>query len=987
MEASTPTPEFWKSVAERDRTPEYEEALHREFQGAVEPESGSLTRRQFMALSAAASALTLTGCFRPEQRIVPAVKGREGHVEGKSDWYASALPLAGGATGILIESYQGRPIKLEGNPDHPLSEGATDKWVQAALLSLYDPDRVQGPRIGGKAATWAAVDDKVVAALNQARLSGKGVRILMDAHCSPSLASCLSAFTAQFSNAKAVVWEAVGEANAARAAEVLFGAPLRPVVDFTKARTALCIEDDFLSTTPNAVDRMRSFARARAVDQPDGDLLRVYALESAMTLTGANADHRLRVAPSRIPGFLSALIARVAALKGSTVALPTWPAPSRGSISEGRFQTLVRDLTQRASVVTVGAHQPPVVHGLAMILNAVLASPALRYEPRAYAVGGDVRALSDLLEECRSGAVHTLIIAGVNPAHAAPGQLDVAGALRAVPLTFALCDRVDETAALCTALGPQAQALEQWGDVEPRPGLYTVVQPAIAPLFGGRSLGECLLKWMEGLKTAPAPSWYDHVRGTWKALHASSGSPVSFDAFWEGVLYRGVYDTGRDAAVVPPTPMSSALAKLEEARKQQSPMELVFLPSSALYDGRWANNGWLQELPDPVTKITWDNVAAMSIATAKKLGVEFQDRVTLTANGVSLTLPVLVQPGMADDVVAVTLGYGRTACGGIGEGVGVNVAPLASSRIQGWMVSSVTVAPASGRHPLACTQDHWSMEGRPILLEGTLEEYKEHPDFAQHRIHHPPLTSIFDEHEYTGHFWGMAIDLGACVGCNACVVACTAENNIPSVGKDEVLNGREMHWIRIDRYYGGEIADPTVTHQPMLCQHCMNAPCENVCPVAATTHSPEGLNEMTYNRCVGTRYCANNCPYKVRRFNFLNYNEHISDSEALSKNPEVTVRARGVMEKCTFCVQRLTEAKHAARSEGRERVADGAVKTACQQVCPTGAIVFGDMNDPRSAVSAQRKSPRGYRVLEELNVKPSITYLAKVRNAPTGGAA
>ncbi len=979
---------LWRSIDELEQRPGFLTRVDNEFATPIGDEGG-ITRRTFLTLSAAvAGAVALAGCSRPEKRIVPLSIAPENHVDGVAEYYATSLPMGGLAQGVLVRSHEGRPVKLEGNPKHPLSGGATDKWAQASVYALYDPDRLQSPMIDGAAADWKRVDELMVASLREAKLTGRAVRILMESHCSPSLASVLTAFTGSFGDARVVTYQAFGPALKASAARRTQGAPVLPTVHFDKAEVLVAIEDDFLSIVPHAATMIRNFTAARHVEKPGDRMLRTYAIESTMTLTGANSDVRIRVAPSELAKYLVGLIRGVAASRGRDAgAVAGLPSADLPATATGR--ALLEDLWKRKAVVTAGNHLPEGIHALVAMLNSILAaedSGALTYHQPHHPVSGDTAELVALHDELNAGRVHTLIIVGSNPVYAAPAGIDMGKAISAATRSFALVDAFNETAAGCHVVGNEASYLESWGDVEPADGMYGVIQPLIQPLYGGRSFGDLLFTWMSQMDGAPAPSWYDHVRNTWKSLHASSGSPLDFDAFWEGVLVQGCLETGHAAPVTAPV---NAAAVADLVRSMPKPdggaFDLVLLPSPQVYDGRFANQGWLQELPDPITKLVWDNAALVSVRTAASLGVETGDLVDIRANGATVRIPALIQPGLAEGVIVTTLGYGRTQCGAVGTGVGANAWPLCSPAGASY-VTRCDAMKAGGRVRLAITQDHWSMENRPLAMEGTLKEFNHDPAFIRHKVHVPELESIFTEHDYTGHHWGMSIDLNKCVGCNACTIACQAENNIATVGKEQVLAGREMHWIRLDRYYQGDIEDPEVTFQPVLCQHCKNAPCENVCPVAATTHSPEGLNEMTYNRCVGTRYCSNNCPYKVRRFNFLNYNEHVNQSQALGKNPDVTVRARGVMEKCTFCVQRITEGKNRARQDGRDRVLDGEVVTACMQVCPSKAIVFGDMNDAASQVRAGIVSPRRYRLLEELNVKPSINYLVKLRDVSDGGA-
>ncbi|GBD06422.1 Menaquinone reductase, iron-sulfur cluster-binding subunit [bacterium HR21] len=953
-----------------------------------------LSRRQFLKLLSASAALAAVaaGCRRPDHKLVPAVSAPEYQVPGLPLFYTTVFQHKNAAYGLVVKCREGRPIKIEGNPSHPINHGASSIHAQALLYTLYDPDRIRRVRLGQLLqAPLSQALKEIATALQKTAAEGKLCYLCIDEHSSPTYDALLAELQRRFPWLRGVILPSFLTDTAAELNARVLGLPAEIVPHLGRASVIVTVEADPLGIDRYALWHIRNFAHGRRLRSRHDKMNRLIAVESMMTVTGTNADTRLRMHPAAFEGFLAALLVEIARSRPVPGPILRAAAQLPHAYAE-KAQQLARELLQAGEqgVVLVGAHLPEPLHALALAINWALGSvgDGKVLDP-AYTLPNSFPkrpGIERLREDLRAGRVGAVLFVNVNPFYSADWELRQL--LRNVPWRVALSLYHDETAAESWVHIPVAHPLESWGDALAVDGSLSIQQPLIAPLNEGiGSAQDILLQLARMLDPESFPgveTYYDFLRQRWQQRYGLS------EPQWESLLREGVY-TAVPRETLPLRFDAPALAgAIRPSGLGREGLLAVALPSYALYDGSLANCPWLQELPDPVTKLTWDNVAAMSPGTAARLGLQSEDLVQLRAGETVVTLPVWVQPGMADGVVVTTLGYGRTEGGEVLKAVGQNTYGLLPQQQLGYV--SVSLTPLGKRYPLATTQRHAQLVGRPIVQVTTLPEYHspEGPRFQQPEFpgypapdgrYRIPLT-IVPPYEYKGHRWGMVIDLTACTGCSACVIACQAENNIPTVGKEQVRRGREMHWIRIDRYYLGSVDEPRVVHQPMLCQHCENAPCENVCPVAATTHSPEGLNEMTYNRCVGTRYCLNNCPYKVRRFNFLNYHTDTRPPLEMLFNPEVTVRMRGVMEKCTFCVQRINEAKWHARDEGRERVRDGEVLTACQQACPAGAIVFGDLNDPQSQVAQLRQSDRGYFVLEELNVRPSITYLAKVWNAP-----
>jgi MoCo/4Fe-4S cofactor protein with predicted Tat translocation signal len=960
---------FWRGLEELADTPEYRNYLENEFpHGATDTET-KFDRRDLLKVMAASAAFAgLSGCTKlPTQKIVPYVRQPEEIIPGKPLFYATATTLGGVATGILVESHMARPTKIEGNPDHPGSLGSADAFAQASILGLYDPDRSQAEIHDGRIGSWAAFQDELATALGTEKgTGGAGVRLLTGTITSPTLGDQINTFLKAYPSAKWVQYESVTRDNVREGAKLAFGEYVNTVYRVDQADVIVALDSDFLTSGPGSVRYARDFATKRRVEGPESKMNRLYAIESTPTNTGAMADHSLRMRAADIEGFSRALAQAlgISGIGGASTA-PGVPA--------GWIAAVVKDLKQHAgaALVVAGDQQPPVVHALAHAMNQALGSvnkTVFYTDPIEASPANQWESIGQLAADIRAGSVTTLLIMGSNPAYDAPADLGFGELLPKVPFTVRLGLYEDETSALCHWHVPQAHELESWGDARAYDGTASVIQPLIAPLYGGKSE----VDFLAVLNGQSSKSSHDLVHDYWQAQRSSV---PRFDSYWEKTLRDGVI---ADTALPPKQVSLKAGIGSEAPPATAQGLEIVFRPDRTIWDGRFANNGWLQELPKPLTRLTWDSVAMLSPKTAERLGIRSEDAVELKYQGRTIVAPAWVMPGHADESVTVFLGYGRRRVGRVGNGTGFDagwIRPLATP----WIGTGLEIRRTGKRWALAATQTQNTMEGREPLRVATLDEYQKNPKFAQAEAVENPLSLYPAEWKYEGNAWGMAIDLNACTGCGACVVACQAENNIAVVGKEEVAIGRAMHWIRVDRYYEGAVDDPGTYHQPVLCMHCENAPCEVVCPVAATVHSPEGLNEMVYNRCVGTRYCSNNCPYKVRRFNFYLYSDWDTPSLFGMRNPNVSVRSRGVMEKCSYCVQRINAVKIDAE-KGDRPILDGEIVTACQQTCPSQAIVFGNINDPNSAVAKLKAKNRNYKLLEELNTRPRTTYLAKLRN-------
>jgi MoCo/4Fe-4S cofactor protein with predicted Tat translocation signal len=990
---------YWRSLAEIEEHPEFRASLEREFpEGASELPEGITRRDMMMLIGASLSLAGLAGCRRPVEEIVPYVTAPEEIVPGIPRYYATTMPFLRSAYGLIVESHEGRPTKIEGNPSHPSTLGASSARVQASVLGLYDPDRSQSVTLRGSRKSWS---DFVKAwgqlAEVHAADGGASLAVLSESFSSPTLARLAAELRGQYPRLQWATYEAVSDENRLAGLRSATGRDLDLMLRLDQASVILALDADPLLTDPEMIRHARGFAAGRRAGSSGGEMNRLYAVEGVYSLTGAMADHRLRLESRQIAPFLAALAARLAPPAAGAASLAGAGVPG---VDPRWIGALAKDLlaNRGKGLIVAGERQPAAVHAAVCALNTHLGNTGrtVTYHETKDAVLPSVSSLASLVSAMKAGAIKTLVVLGGNPVFDAPADLDFASAMAKVPHSIALGHTIDETSSKAEWHIPRAHYLESWADARAVGGTLSVVQPLILPLFGGRTSVE-VLGLMVGGKDRPG---YDIVRETWNPILGEA----ELDKKWNRVLHDG-FLAGSELPEVVPDIKGETFAELARAISSSAAetgsgaapggsrrgLEVVFLPSPSLHDGRFANDGWLQELPDPLTKLTWDNPALVSPKTAETLGVVSEDVVRLEHAGRSLEVPVWILPGMADGMVALTLGYGRSHAGRIGSGVGFDAFTVRSSKAPGFD-SGVRVTKLARTYPLSSSQHHGSMEGRPLVRESTLTEHRSKsgagaqpaegphaaPGVFEEEPHH---FSLWKEHAYDqGPQWGMTVDLNSCIGCNACMTACQSENNVPVVGKDQVKRGREMHWLRVDRYFSGEPSgSPEVVFQPVPCMHCEDAPCEQVCPVAATVHDSQGLNVMVYNRCIGTRYCSNNCPYKVRRFNFFNFTKDTPDILKLAMNPDVTVRARGVMEKCTYCTQRINRAKIDAKLAGRE-LRDGDVKTACQQACPASAIEFGNLRDRSSRVVKAKADPRNYALLEELNTRPRTTYLAKVRN-------
>ncbi len=1063
--------EYWRSLEELAETPEFQTYLHREFPENASEWTDPKGRRNFLKLMGASLALAgiSTACtVQPDEKMIPYTRIPENMIPGKALFFATAMPLSGAVSGLLIESHEGRPTKIEGNPDHPNNLGSAGVWEQASVLNLYDPDRMQAITHVGVISNWSAFvgttnnanNASVPAGLKaqletQKALQGAGLRILTGTLSSPTQANQLKELKTAYPQMKVVVYEPVHNSNAINGAKLAFGEAVTPVYHFDKAEVIFSLDADFLSSHPANLKHIRDFVNSRRLQNDKKAMSRFYAAEPFPSNTGAKADHRLPVRASDMEAFARAVAAKVGV------------AEVTGDVKEHEkwITTLADDLKKARgkSLVIAGAEQPPVVHALAHAMNSALGnfgSAVTFLEVSEEQQVDSVQAISELVGEMNAGKVDMLVMLGGNPVYDAPADLNFLEALKQVNFTVHLTPYDNETSAWTQWVIPETHYLESWSDVRAADGTVSIIQPLIEPMYQGKSAHEILDALADKAQTSydlvknywasrittlkaqavpaaasqpasaqtsanaagagatqsrttasataappatkpattanpaspqpPASAATTSATGTQASPSASAATapPANADAAWRKALHDG-FIAGSVGSATPKTVAVKA-GWANQPGQTGGEVELVFRYDPSVYDGRFANNGWLQELPKPLSKLTWDNAAHVSPAFAKAKDLRNGDMLELKLDGRSVTAPVWVMPGQANNSIVVHLGYGRER-GSIARDVGFNAYRLRTTTGQ-WFSPNVTHRKTGDSYTLANTQDHWSMEGRQLVRDGTLDEYLKKPDYAKHRMENPAdkNLTLYPEWDYSqGYKWGMTIDLNNCVGCNACVVACQSENNIPVVGKEQVWRGREMHWIRIDRYYKTPqdlqedehklAEDPELFFQPVPCMQCENAPCELVCPVAATVHSAEGLNDMVYNRCIGTRYCSNNCPYKVRRFNFLLYQDFYTETIKFQRNPNVSVRSRGVMEKCTYCVQRIQEAKIEYEKLDKP-IPDGAITTACQQTCPADAIVFGNLNDPNSRVAKLKKEPRDFGLLEDLNTRPRTTYLAEVRN-------
>ncbi len=1018
-------PTMWRSLAELENSPGFEQTLMREFpRGADVYQDSGLSKRDFMKLMGASMALAgvgLAGCRRPEAYLVPFNKGVEWGIPGKFLYYATAMPTREGAMPLVVTTVDGRPTKVEGNPLHPYSNGGTDGFAQATVLDLYDPHRSKVITENG-AEVGAEVFEKYLQGV--ASSGGQGLAFLVERKNSPTRDRLRAELEAKYPGLIWSEYEPLGASETATAVSACFAPGVRLVPKFERADVVLALDSEFLSSSDKGVGFAAGFFPRRNPDQKGAPMNRLYVVENHFSPTGGLADHRYRCKASLIGEFARQLAQKIVSQSNnpSLAALLGAAPTSKAEFNDQWITECANDLLANLgrSIVTVGTLQPAWVQALVFGINEALGNHGATIlgvntgeKPAA--------SIADLAAAIKAGSVKTLFILGGNPAYNAPAELGFSDLLLTVPDVVRLGLFEDETSKLSRWQVPAAHYLESWGDVRTYDGTYTAVQPMILPLWNGVSELEILAQ----LAGHPKPVGPELIQETFTTSYAGDA------AKWNSFLRTGF----QPESTLPEVPLAFNAGQAAAAAKTATPvsgeLELVFLPSSSVDDGRYANNSWLQETPDFETKVTWDNVALVSPATAKRLGIKVNnftwtdkvadlinpissenlqneetfdivaDMIEIKAGANSILAAALVAPGHADDSISLALGYGRTGVSALMEGVGFNAYPLRTSDSLRFR-SGVEVKVTGDTYPLARTQEARSMHGRDLFREGTLERYEEDPKFARSigmDSHIPPNISLYTHPELTSkEQWGMTVDLNTCIGCNACVVACQAENNVPVVGKDQVRKNRDMAWIRIDRYFAGEPEDPEMLAQAVMCQHCENAPCETVCPVNATVHSEDGLNLMAYNRCIGTRYCANNCPWKVRRFNYFDYNERpttelywgplakkgMADSLKMAKNPNVTVRMRGVMEKCTFCIQRIEEAKIGrlveAGPQDKNNVPVREFKVACQQACASDSLVFGDINNKNSRVARLREGDRGYVMLKYLNAAPRVTYLARIKN-------
>lgn len=956
-------PKYWRSLEELAEDENFREFLFEEFPRQAGPMEEGTDRRGFMKLMGASFAMAgLAACRAPVEHIVPYVNKPEEILPGRPLFFATAMSLSGVATGLVVESHEGRPTKIEGNPEHPASLGASGAFHQASVLDLYDPDRSPAVRYLGEVATWGDFLTSLQKQLEQTGAAqAGGVRILTETISSPTLGAQIRALLARFPGAVWHQYEPLGVNNVREGARLAFGGYVDTIYDFEKANVIFSLDSDFLNSGAAHLRYTRQFADRRRVSSGAKTMNRLYAIGPTLNVTAGMADNRLPVRALDVEAFAREVAA------GLGIGLPSGTA----SPHAGWVAALVRDLqaNRGASVIVAGEGQPAAVHALAHAMNQALGNvgtTVTHITPVEVEPVDQVASLRQLVADMNAGRVSTLMMLGGNPVFTAPVDFNFADALSKLPFRAHLSAYYDETSERCQWHIPEAHYLESWGDVRAFDGTVSIIQPLIAPLYNGKTGTEFVGAVLSDMRSA-----HDMVRDRWMAqLGGEEG--------WRRALHDGLIPN----TALPAT--SVAVTTLPPATERPGPagggaLELIFTADSTLYDGRFANNSWLQELPKPMTKLVWDNVAMVSPATAARLGLENETVVELRFGGRKVSAPVWVMPGQADDSVMIQVGHGRTRAGRVGNGTGFNAYSIRNSGALSFG-PGLELHKTGATYKLACTQGHQRMEGRQLVRAATLGGYLENPAFAKTKLdldEHPP--ELYPEYRYDEYRWGLTVDTSVCVGCNGCVAACQAENNIATVGKKEVLRQREMHWLRIDRYFEGSDANPKVLHQAVLCMHCEKAPCEPVCPVEATSHSDDGLNDMTYNRCVGTRYCSNNCPYKVRRFNFFQYSDFETESLKLGRNPNVTVRSRGVMEKCTFCVQRIRRGRRAAEREGR-RIGDGDIVTACQAACPSRAISFGDLNDKQADVTRLKASPLNYGLLVELNTQPRVSYLATVRN-------
>lgn len=999
---------YWETLDQLNNDPEFAKKAQTEFLSSPLREGDGedgFARREFLKLMGASLAMATAGCIRrPVQKIVPYNKMPEEVTLGTPNYYTSAYFDGSDALAVLVKTREGRPIKIEANPGHPFSVSGLNIRSQASLLNMYDPERAQTPKrnlFNEKKSNsqlvdvkWEELDKKVVE-----QLAKGDVVILSGAISSPATRAVVSDFAQGF-KAKHVIWDALSNDDVREGQKASYGEEVVPAYRFDKAKMIVSVDADFLGTWISPTAFTNQFVQGR---KDIKNMNRMVSFDSNYSLTGANADIRVKIKPSQQLDVVMGLLHEIIVKKGASsyagnanvkaALAPFADVAKKLNIEPELFAKVAADLwsNKGTSLVVAGGlatltEKSKELQVAVNMLNSVLENDGKTIDSKGgnSALKSSYEDMAQLIADMNAGKVKTLIIHRVNPGYVLPVEMGFADAAKKVKMVLYTGDRIDETGVHADYLIPDNHFLESWSDMEMANGVYTICQPAIRPMYDTRSFQLSLMNWAFMAKAGPQrlrdyESFYDYLRVFWKTdIHPKMGKGQAFEDFWQETLQKGyVGDISKGSSAR--SFKVDAFSAIKPAKSSEG-FELVLYSTSQMGDGSLSNVPWLHELPDPVTKVVWDNYVSISLATAEKLHLKQGSVVELKVGDKKMELPVYIQPGLHDEVLAVAVGYGRTKAGKVGNGIGQNAFALMSVSKDGKVVASgatATITKLSKSHPLATTSGHFSMEGRQIVAEASLKDYNKKPSAG---IKQHETWSIWSGHQYSGHKWGMAVDLHSCTGCSSCVVACQSENNTPVVGKKYVLEGRIMHWMRIDRYYTGDAADAQAVFQPVMCQHCDNAPCETVCPVLATVHSDEGLNDMVYNRCVGTRYCANNCPYKVRRFNWFNYAKLIEKPMHMALNPSVGVRVRGVMEKCTFCVHKIQDAKNLARNEKRQ-MKDGDVKTACQTACPAGGIVFGDLNDPNSEVAKIfKKEERGYALLEEWHAKPSVRYLSKIRN-------
>jgi MoCo/4Fe-4S cofactor protein with predicted Tat translocation signal len=1026
---------YWKGLEQLTNSPDFVKNADKEFAAPPPEENLDHSRRDFLKMMGfGVSAAALAACEAPIRKAIPYVNKPVDLDPSIANYYASTYINGGDYCSIVVKTREGRPIKVDGNSLSNVTKGGTSAQVEASVLSLYDNDRLRYPKIAGKKATWEDLDKEVTAKLSEIAAAGGQIRIVSNTILSPSTKAALDKFKAKYPTTQHIQYDQNSHYGIWKANEESFGIGMIPSYDFSQAKVIVSVAADFLNSWVAPIEITKQYALTRDAGEGKNELSRHYQFESNLSITGANADYRTQIKPSEEGAVVVALYNLLAGMAGS--------ASAEGGVDKPHVKRAAEELwANRGKALVVAGSNDKAIQVVVNAINALLGSygsTILPHLPLNYRQGDDA-AMANFVAEAEGGKLAGIIFYNCNPVYDHPMGEKVGAALKNVSFTLSTSYKEDETGTLTGYLAPDHHYLEAWNDAEPKKNHFSLAQPAITPIFKTRAAQESFLLWAGDTNV----DYFEFVKNNWRTRFFKGGN---FQAFWDKCLYDGVLELPVETSSVSfKGDVSAAAAAIASTYKAGSPYELVIYENGTVGNGSQANNPLLQELPEPITKAVWDHYVLISLSDAKKAGITNPESKTkfasLTANGKTIQLPVLIQPGLTAGVLAVAIGYGRTKAGKVADGIGVNVYPWVGTTngSLNYSVANVTFKLEEKDYQIAQTQTHHTYMGRQtVIKEFTSEQVRENPDLLKkqfepkvatwmdkedHQVK-PGELSMWKGHEYKSHHWGMAIDLNTCTGCAACVVACNVENNVALVGREEVINRREMHWLRIDRYYSSDAPiddwrgleeaseSPEVVFQPMLCQHCNNAPCETVCPVAATTHSTEGLNQMTYNRCIGTRYCANNCPYKVRRFNWFKYHDNkqfetanvaqTTDIGKMVLNPDVTIRSRGVMEKCSFCVQRIQNGKLTAKKEKRE-LTDGEVVTACQTACSTGAITFGDMNDPKSKISKLLKlrpadpnkpygidkiadNPRAYSVLEEIGVKPNIFYLAKIRNKETAKA-